>query len=31
MRGIITTTHSSRPYNFKEHEQSQTMVAEDMG
>lgn len=27
---IITTTHSSRPYNLKEHEQSQTMVAEDM-
>ena len=30
MRGIITTTHSSRPYNLKEQEQSQTMVAEDM-
>ena len=28
---IITTTHSSCPYNLKEHEQSQTMVAEDMG
>lgn len=28
---IITTTHSSHPYNLKEHEQSQTMVAEDMG
>ena len=26
----ITTTHSSRPYNLKEQEQSQTMVAEDM-
>ena len=31
MRGIITTTHSSRPYNLKEQEQSQTMVVEDMG
>ena len=30
MRGIITTTHSSRPYNLKEQEQSQTMVAEDI-
>ena len=30
MRGIITTTHSLRPYNLKEQEQSQTMVAEDM-
>ena len=30
MRGIITTTHSSRPYNLKEQEQIQTMVAEDM-
>ena len=30
MRGIITTTHSSRPYNLKEQEQSQTMVAKDM-
>lgn len=30
MRGIITTTHSSRPYNLKEQGQNQTMVAEDM-